>query len=156
MDLVESFCIIGDLNSRFGTYVRNLPRLSDLSNNEMYTYPTIPDPVERPNDNAYILSSFCVECKLLVLNNLKVNEKHFVSKKTYRKGNEWLSELDTCVVCLNMLKNINDFHVVRNDCLPSDHAPVSLMINLPGVDMEHLVRRASQLADHAVLHEYKT
>ena len=55
-----------------------------------------------------------------------------------------------------MLKNINDFYVVRNDCLPSDHAPVSLMINLPDGDMEHLVRRDSQLADHAVLHEYKT
>ena len=151
-ELIKSYCVIGDLNTRFGSYVRDLPDLTELPTTDSYSYPSIPDPVPRPNDNAYVLSSICTEVGLLILNNLQTNTKHFISDKTFRKGREWVSELDTCVVGPNILKNVCDFRVIRNDSLPSDHAPITLSLSLSGVDMHQLSLRAEQLGDHAVLY----
>ena len=42
------FCIIGDLNSRFGTYVKCLPARSEIPDAGNYSYPIIPDNVDTP------------------------------------------------------------------------------------------------------------
>lgn len=85
---------------------------------------------------------------MLILNNLKTQSKHFVSDKTYRKGNE----LHTCILCPNMLINVCDFCLIRNESLPSDHAPIYLSVMLPGVDKEQFKCRTEQLGDLAELY----
>lgn len=151
-----SFCVVGDLNARLGKRVRELPRLADFPDAASYTYPILPDDVPLPNDNATILSALCIEEKLLVINNLKTPDKHFFSKKTYRKHREWISELDICIVSLNFLKNISNFSVIESDSLPSDHAPVSFDVYVTEVDLENLSLRAQYLGDHAALHNCLT
>lgn len=126
--LADEFCIMGDLNARFGHFVRDIPKLAELPNSGLYSYPSLPDPVRNPNDNAYIVSTICIESEILILNNLKTQDKHFVSNKTYCKGREWVSELDICAMSPTLVSSVSDFCVIKDDSLPSDHAPVSLNI----------------------------
>ena len=74
------FCIIGDLNARFGTSVRNISLQSSNTDIKECTYPHIPDDISTPNDNAYLLSTICVDHNLLVLNNVKTPTKYFPSQ----------------------------------------------------------------------------
>ncbi len=114
------FCVIGDLNARFGTLARELPERVKLPDSINYSYPYLPDDVRLPNDNALILSNICVETGMLLVNNLKTPTDHFYSDKTYRKGCEWVSEIDTCTVSSNLVSDVSGFAVIKNDSLPSD------------------------------------
>ena len=46
--------LMGDLNARFGLSVRNIPVRAGILNCDGYTYPVIPDSVERLSHNANI------------------------------------------------------------------------------------------------------
>ena len=89
---------MGDMNTRFGASVRELLSAVDVPNCDSVSYPVMPDDVHVPSENAFILSSICQESNMLVLNNLKFGVHHFQSNKTYRKGRQRVSELDTCVL----------------------------------------------------------
>ena len=145
------FCIVGDLNARFGTSVRNMLALSNIPDVSMYEYPIIPDEISTPNNNAYILSNLCIDNNLLVLNNLKTHDNYFPSKKTFKKRNQWISELDTVTVSYNLLEYIYNFNVHQTLWLPSDHAPLSFDIKLPKFNLDSLMKRASNLGGHASL-----
>ena len=88
----------------FGESVRELKSCVKGVNSTELKYPNIPDPVNRPADNAQVLNSICSEADLLVLNNLKVNEKHFKGSLTFRRGNEWI-----LTIFKNFLLNKNKF-----------------------------------------------
>ena len=118
------FCIIGDMNARFGSSVRNIPLRSSTPGIVECTYPIIPDDVPLLNDNSYLLSNLCVDNSLVVVNNIKTATCHFPSNKTYKKGKQWISELDTAVVSFKLLKCINRFIVHQTDWLLADHAPI--------------------------------
>ena len=148
----KNVLIMGDLNARFGVGVRDiLPSISTRSNIDM-SYPIINDPINRPNDNANTMSSICMDNNLIVVNNLKMEGIHFQSKLTYRKGNEWVSELDTCIASVDILKNIEGFCVYDDLTLPSDHAPIAVSLSPTRADRAALVARARGLGDHATLH----
>lgn len=143
--------IIGDMNARFGKAVRDLVEMYDLANMNI-SYPIIEDDVNAMNDNAELLSAICVENNMCVLNNLKTQHRHYVSSKTYRKRNIWVSELDTCVVSPCLLEHIHEFTVIKRADLPSDHAPITVSIANPGTHVDTLLARADFLGDHAVLY----
>ena len=146
------FIIIGDMNARFGESVRGLPGRIDEADTLRYTYPHIPDTVTYPNDNANILTTICIDAKMLVVNNMKTPTKHFESKLTCKKASEWKSEIDICVASLNTLGCISEFGVWQDTSLPSDHAPISLSLQPPGVNIVELHSRAMQLGSHATLY----
>lgn len=104
------------------------------------------------NDNAEFLSTICLENKLIVLNNLKTVNRHFLSSKAYRKRDVWISELDTCIVTPELVKCVADFAVIKEADMPSDHAPISVTLGSPRVCLDNVLTRASMLGDHAVLH----
>ena len=143
----SSVIIIGDLNTRFGASVRNVLR-NDPSVSDAFTYPIIPDNVVNPNDNALVLSTLCKDNDLLVINNLKSESKHFVGGKTYKKKDEWVSELDVVVASRQLISEIVNFEVHQTARLPSDHAPVTLEMRLPRVKLSVLDKRASMLGGH--------
>lgn len=147
----KKYVIIGDLNARFGEFVRELPMRAELPDYYDYSYPRIPDHVDRLNDNAYVLATLCIDHKFVVVNNLRVREKEFTSNVTYRQGDVWISELDICMTSSNMVNHIDEFSVHQTDFLPSDHAPVSLQLSVPDIDISDLFNRACQLGEHAIL-----
>ncbi len=140
----NGYIIIGDMNARFGKKVREILPFVRVQEHERdpQSYPHINDDVHVTNDNAEVLSSTCMDTKLLVLNNLKTCKKHFVSDKAYRKRDVWISELDVCVVSPRLLDCINDFSVMHRIDLSSDHAPITVTVNVTGVDLENLLVRA--------------
>ena len=106
------YVIMGDLNSRSGISVRNLFPISDVGNSCHRSYPVINDSINACNTNAEILSTICKDNKLIVINNLKTPDYHFISNLTYKKRDTWISELDTCIVSLEFLDKVCDFHVL--------------------------------------------
>lgn len=66
----EEFCFIGDLNARFGTRMRNMPRVFGTMK-IIRTRTFLVECLRAQNENASILASECEESKLLVLNNFK-------------------------------------------------------------------------------------
>ena len=145
------FCIIGDLNARFGTGVRNIPRQSNNPDIKECMYPSIPDDIATPNDNAYLLSTVCVDHNLLVLNNVKTPTKYFPSQKTFKRRNQWISELDTTIVSFGLLNYLSNFTVHQSDWLPSNHAPISLDLKPTRFNIYCVLVRASNLSGHGAL-----
>ena len=141
--------MMGDLNARFGISVQQLPREINLSH---FSYPFVPDPLPNPNDNALVLLGMCIDERLLIINNLKTQFSHFKSALTYRQGLTWTSEIDSCLVSDSMVDLIENFEILQDLSLPSNHAPLCLTINSPGINLQLLAERALQLGDHAALH----
>ena len=139
------YIIFGDMNARLGRCVR------DIVNNNNFTYPNLPDDVITPNDNAYLLSTICKDHDLVVINNLKTGNKHFVSDRTYRQGTNWVSELDVFVGSQDMIGSLDWLKVYQTVDLPSDHAPIGIQISVNRISLDDLARRASNLGGHASL-----
>ncbi len=146
----KEFCILGDMNARFGQSVLSLLDQDKVPGMENFSYPVLPDNVPLPNENAFILSSVCKESELLVLNILEKPTNHFKSKKTYKQGTEWISELDTCILSPSAVSGVSEFSVIHNVSLPSDQAPISVTLSLPDVDLESLYTRAYQLGNYSI------
>lgn len=145
-------CIImGDMNARFGKAVRDLIELCELPGLNI-SYPIIEDCVDMKNDNAEFLSAICLDHNFIVLNNLKVEDKHFVIGKTFRKRDVWVSELDTCVLSPELVNYVKQFGSIKRADLPSDHAPICMTLCSPGLHVDNVLERASLLGDHAVLY----
>lgn len=140
--------VMGDMNARFGSAVLELPGRLGC---EQYSYTDIPDRVQ-PNDNANALLGVCIDEKLIIVNNLCTGEKTYSSNRTYRQGRVWVSELDSCIMSTEIVKYLCNFSVNQDLALPSDHAPVSIVINAPATNLHSLYTRASRLGDHAVLY----
>ena len=151
----KSLVLIGDINARFGTSVRNIKYdLSAPSN--VVSYPSIPDPVPHPNYNGSLFLSLCADNNLIVVNNAKTINKHFQSKLTYKQGSTWKSEVDQCIISHNLLENIQTFNVLHNPPLPSDHAPITVSLKPPSIDRRALLKRSEELGDHAALYPSTT
>ena len=145
---VNGCVLLGDLNARFGVSISELPErlgLPDLS------YPEIPDPIQSPNDNATAVLGICSEERMLVINNLKTPNRHFKSKKTFKKGQVWISELDTCIVSECLVKCISNFDVIHDNLLPSDHAPITMSLCAPAPCLDTLRARAEDLGKHGAV-----
>ncbi len=143
--------LIGDLNARFGLKVRDLLKNVEIQNRDYFSYPTVADDVRVPSENAFIMLNICKDANMIVLNNIKTQKKHFVSNNTYIKGNQWISELDTCVLSPSVLSSVTEFSVLRRKLFASDHSPIAITMSLPGTYIVSLGILAQRLGNHAVL-----
>ena len=139
------------MNARFGTSVRNIPLRSSTPEIQAFTYPDISDNITSPNDNAYILSTICVDNDLIVMNNIKTPTCHFPSRKTFKNRVEWVSEIDTSIISYDLLNNINRFTIHQTDWLPSNHALISFELKIPRYNMDDILSRADNLGGHGSL-----
>ena len=55
------------------------------------------------------------------------------------------------VVSYKLINCINKFTVHQTDWLPSDHAPISIELQLPKINLEIMLSRASNLGGHGSL-----
>ncbi len=88
--MYNGYIIVGDTNARFGKNVKDLLVSPNTSHEDELLYPVIVDDVNVPNDNAEILSAICVENSMIVVNNLKCKEKHFLGNNTFRRRGVWI------------------------------------------------------------------
>ena len=133
--------LLGDFNARFGIGIRDVLTRNGLF---QYSYPFVPDPIPSPNENAQVLLGLCIDEDLLIVNNLQTSEKYFQSALTYRQGQLWTSELDYCIISHEIMYIVDDFQIIQDRHLPSNHAPLSIKLLNPSIDVDYLTKRAAQ------------
>ena len=154
----ERFIILGDLNARFGkertTFIegKHLP--------EMTQYLPSPDPIPTANANARYVTSTLAD-SLVLLNGIRYGHTVFRSALTFRQKKTWISELDVCLATLSCLPAIDDLVIHQRTDLPSDHAPISISINVERTcsssedSLVQTLQRANELG-HNSTEQYNT
>ena len=150
MDSKTQSIVIGDLNARCGKAVCLLEK-SDCN----YSQQALLDPLIRPQSNGNSILQLCKDTGMLILNNLiyRGDTRRFKSKLTYRKGQEFILELDLCLDNYEALPLLESLRVSEEQ-LPSDHLPVCITIDASKCgtyDMEELLKSAKGLGHHADL-----
>lgn len=79
------------------------------------------------NSHGRSLLNLCENNKLATVNHLIHREKEFGGNLTFKRRNEWLSELNICVSMQETLNLIRDLSV-RQDVFGSDHAPICVSL----------------------------
>ena len=111
--------ILGDFNARPGRPI--IPN----KNGGHYEYPNIKDDTENiPGKN---LVNLCKEKSLVIANHLKHNGKHFGGNLSYRKGRNWISEIDLFLIHEDSLPILNRVEI-RQETTGSDHAPLCVTL----------------------------
>ena len=136
------YVLIGDVNCRFGDLLDkiNLPFGWQRNQSE--------DNKPQPNMNARNFFHVLRDCDLIPLNNLSTSRSSFSGALTFRKKQQWISELDWCICTHNVLSCISKMSFNKDISLPSNHAPICIELNLP-VSLEFVMDRAENLLGHA-------
>ena len=106
--------VMGDVNCRFGVNVQNLIDNSEILPKTSFSYPSVADPVRAPNDNANNMAPLCIEAGLVVVNNLKYENSLFESKLTFKRRQNWISELDLCIIRHDYIRLITSFEIIHD------------------------------------------
>ena len=135
--------VFGDLNSRLGI------QLSRVNGETLVSYTPV-DMLQTPSPHGKRLDTIREAAQLYVVNNMHYNGKHFPGGLSFRRGARWISELDMCLVSRNALDMLINFHVDNHLLYPSDHAPITITLDISGsmYDINALVRSAEQLGSH--------
>ena len=157
MDGDYSTLMLGDFNSRCGG---NVYRLQSNMPEDMFYDANLPDQ-GKPNSNGEKLLQLCRDTDCVILNNLHNGQVYYKGCKTFRRKENWVSELDLCVLSSSIVDSIMDTYFDQNLNLPSDHAPISVLVNTTYFDSpvmlsERLLHGASELGSHATLHRDST
>lgn len=142
----EKALILGDLNAYFSSILDEFV----ISHSHLY----YSEPIRRQsqNKNAKELKSIFMSHDIIPINYLHYNNKYFEGNLTFKRGNNWLSEIDWLFMNSNILNILHDFDVIHNNMLPSNHAPISIKLNpnLSKFKNYYLIeKRSSLLGSHA-------
>ena len=129
--------IIGDLNSR----MRNIQMFNNEENDLFYEQ----NPDQNTNENGKDLLTFCKEHKLIPVNHM--NHKNIICDGglTYKKGPNWISQLDWALCSETAMENISALKIERNHNLPTDHAGLSLSLSKLNTPIQSVLTRAKEL-----------
>ena len=136
--------VFGDLNSRLGISLENL-----AYGEHLVSYTPI-DTLQTPSPHGKRLDTIREAAHLYVVNNMHYKGKFFPGGLSFRRGPRWISELDLCLVSRNALDMLNDFLVDNHQRYPSDHAPITIKLDISSsmLDINALQRNAEQLGSH--------
>ena len=141
-DESKKVVIMGDLNSRVGT-----PTNLNIGNDNC-VYVGVED--QTVNKNGQCLLDLCRDNGLVVVNNLRVGERHYKSNLSFRKKANWISEPDVLLASASCVQHIESFNMLQryeNKFLYSDHALLEFKLSLKNmrVSTDLLWTRASNL-----------
>ena len=140
---IEKVVILGDFNARVGK--------PDMLNTqgEKLEYADICDMTQNAPGKSLI--NLCKEYSLVVANHVCYGNKNLGGNLSYRKGNNWISELDLCLVherCLPLVKEL----ITRQEIRGSDHAPLCVTMDIKESDLiaPFILNRAKYLGQSYV------
>lgn len=131
----SQFVLFGDWNSRIGK--NNWVHLNNSVRNQTninYSYSEMVDPLIRPNKNGKLFMNFIHNCSIFPINGLKSDSNEFMRKLTFRRANNWISEIDYVLISPHLFNYISSFCIDSNVLLPSNHAIISFKLNIPLID----------------------
>ena len=130
--------VLGDLNARVA-----VPKLSD-SDNRPFVYSGVVDHVL--NARGRTLINMCSDNNMVIANHLVFNDKQLGGQLSFKRRNQWISELDLCLANQECCKLITQV-ATRQDIVGSDHAPLCVSIAIPST----LITNVEMLLERAVL-----
>ena len=137
----DSVVLMGDVNARLGP----LECFNDDAKNLQYS----PNPDERRNTNGNDIRDLMLTASLEPINGLSIWERHFRGELTFRKGRTWISQIDWAMASIPALQHIQAFRVLKDVIVPTDHAPIELIISKFEASESELLNRASDLGEEA-------
>ena len=139
----DSYAIVmGDLNARMNKldvfnnvhlqvkYERNIDGLSNAHGQE--------------------LTKLCLSNDIKPVNHLQYKGHNFGGNLTFRKGTNWISQLDWALVSCSALENVLGFDILQETQVMTDHAPLSLRLGNFSPSTAALEERALQLGSYAM------
>lgn len=112
--------VMGDLNARMGD-------LSSFANvDKCVTYESNSD--HTTNYNGNVLKNICAIVGMLPLNHASVGNRNFDGTLTFKKKDNWVSQLDWCLVSETLTDNIMNFIILKDTPLKSDHAALETVL----------------------------
>ena len=102
------------------------------------------------NANGHKFMALCKTCDLLVANHLVTGNTELRGGLSFRKRQNWISEIDLCVASATMLNRISQLALYKDTNLPSDHAPLAITVRFEEDCEKHtLVQRSMTLGDYS-------
>ena len=132
----QDVLILGDLNARLGD-------LSPHAAQHSYSHTANPD--SHVNSNGRQLRNLCKSCNMVPVNHLVCRHVACDGGPTFRRGGNWISQLDWAIVSATSVNSITEFKILREADLPSDHAPIVLQLNFTSHLPAAVLQRAQQL-----------
>ena len=135
----ENVVALGDFNSRVG-----IPLLCN-ENFVPYTYSGVIDLYI--NGSGRQLLNMCQSNNMVIGNHLVYGEHTFGGGLSFRRGSNWVSEIDLCITSEKVLNHLKCVEISQN-ILGSDHAPMMVRLNLTSVrnmPISLLTERATDL-----------
>lgn len=132
---------LGDFNARIGTPVIT------YGDGYVYRYDGVRD--HTVNSHGRMLLNTCVSNGMVVLNHLSRNERTFGGDLSFRRGLDWISEIDLCLLKTDCVKRVN-YLEVNQTIQGSDHAPLCLGLATQGwshMSPTVLLERARRLGE---------
>ncbi len=121
------YILLGDMNSMFGPLVNEV--IGKKQREAGWAYDPSPDGVAHPNQNAKHIARVCQSWHLVVLNNLRTAKQVYRGALSFRRGQNWISELDICLITPSLVDNVTSLRFDQSCHRPSNHAPFSLGTN---------------------------
>ena len=117
----RSVVVMGDFNARIAKPpIVNAP-------SEPYYYEGIKD--FTINNHGKLLRDLCVNNDVVTANHLSINSVQMGGNLSNRKGKEWVSEIDLCLVKNISLRSLR-YLDIKQDMKGSDHAPLTMEMDL--------------------------
>ena len=137
LDSGNRVMIIGDFNSRMPT----LHRLNDSDQDITYA------PNTDINENAHgrELLNLCLNLGVYPANHLIHGNRAFDGNKTFRKRENWISQLDWLLMSSPLLRMLNDFTVNQHSPFLSDHAALTVRLSSLPPSLDAVFQRAKLL-----------
>ena len=131
--------VMGDLNARVAA-----PYLSN-ADGVPYVYSGVVD--NTLNARGRSLINMCDNNDMIIANHLQYGGNHLGGNLSFKRGDQWISELDLCLAKQECLSQITELEI-RQDIVGSDHAPLCVTMKLPTAtctSIEELKLRSSML-----------
>ena len=145
----DHFLVMGDTNTRFGPILGDFSKNNASARSMFFTYPAALLS-ERPNANGRFVADAL--SPLVVVNGLSTYTRTFMYSDTFRRGSQWVSQLDYCFVSPAVVDAISSFEINNDTSLPSNHAPISVSFDIralqqPDREDEQLLEQANNLGE---------
>ena len=84
---------------------------------------------------------------MVIANHLLCNNRQLGGNLSFRRGNTWISEVDTCLAKLGCIDQITQVET-NQDIIGSNHAPLSVTVPIPSAtvtNIDILIKRSEML-----------
>ena len=137
----QNFIIIGDFNARMGN-------LAIQFDNERYQNSYADNCDNGSNAHGRTLKDMCGNLNLCPLNHLRTPTKTFDGNFTYKQGATWISQIDWVLISEKSVQFVNNFNIIQQLPIKTDHAAVSLSVTQTFLDTQRVLDRATLLGTY--------